>query len=133
MNQIKGTCYCGSVEYLVDDQFEYAMNCHCSNCRKMTGSAFKPFAGIKTNLLQLTKGKEHLKIQGDEKLHNAFCNNCGSLLYSKVREGHYLHVTMGTLIDAPSIKPSAHIFVGSKASWYKITDELPQFNEFPES
>jgi hypothetical protein len=48
-----------------------------------------------------------------------------------VREGQYVHVAMGTLIDAPSIRPTAHIFVGSKAPWYTITDDLPQHDEFP--
>jgi len=48
-----------------------------------------------------------------------------------VRDGAYAHVTMGTLADAPSIRPSMHIFVESKASWYEITDELPQHDGFP--
>jgi hypothetical protein len=53
------------------------------------------------------------------------------LLYSLVRDGAYFHVTLGTLIDPPSIRPTAHIFVGSKASWDVICDGLPQFDEFP--
>jgi hypothetical protein len=39
---------------------------------------------------------------------------------------------MGTLNDAPSMKPSMHIFVGSKAPWYDILDDLPQFEGFPD-
>ena len=71
-----------------------------------------------------------MMVFGDESAHDVRCRNCGSLLYSVVREGKYVHVTLGTLIDAPSIRPSAHIFVGSKAPWYTITDELPQHEEF---
>jgi hypothetical protein len=44
-----------------------------------------------------------------------------------VRDGGFVHVAMGTLIDDPSIRPSAHIFVGSKAPWFAITDDLPQY------
>ena len=44
-----------------------------------------------------------------------------------VREGAYVHVAMGTLVDVPSIRPTAHIFVGSKAPWFAITDDLPQY------
>jgi hypothetical protein len=44
-----------------------------------------------------------------------------------VRDGKWVHVAMGTLVDAPSIRPSAHIFVGSKAPWHEITDNLPQY------
>lgn len=58
------------------------------------------------------------------------CRICGSLLYAVVKDGTYAHVTMGTLVDAPSIRPTHHIFVGSKAAWFEITDNLPQHDEF---
>jgi len=70
-------------------------------------------------------------IVGDALGHNAHCKLCGSLLYSLVRDGAFVHVAMGTLVDDASIRPSKHIFVGSKASWYTITDDLPQYREFP--
>jgi hypothetical protein len=119
------------VQYAVEDAFEYAMNCHCSHCRRTTGSAFKPFAGIKREKLRLTAGADALLVYGDETGNDTHCKACGSLLYSIVREGQYVHVAMGTLIDAPSIRPSAHIFVGSKAPWFIITDELPQHDALP--
>ena len=53
----------------------------------------------------------------------------GSLVYSVVRDGAYIHVAMGSLVDAPSIRPTRHIFVGSKAPWFTITDDLPQHQE----
>ena len=66
-------------------------------------------------------------IYGDATGHDAHCRRCGSLLYSLVRNGAYVHVAMGTLLDDPSIRPTAHIFTGSKAPWYSITDDLPQY------
>ncbi len=128
-NVLKGSCFCRAVEYKVPDAFLYAMNCHCSNCRRTTGSAFKPFAGIEREKLALTSGQDGLLIYGEDKAHDAHCRKCGSLLYSVVRDGAYVHVAMGTLIDAPSIRPSRHIFVGSKAPWFSITDDLPQYQE----
>jgi hypothetical protein len=125
--KLNGRCLCGAVAYSVDDAFLYALNCHCSNCRRTTGSAFKPFAGIERGKLTLVAGAEELMRVGDEDTHDAHCGKCGSLLYSVVREGAYVHVAMGTLVDAPSIRPSAHIFVGSKAPWFTITDDLPQY------
>ncbi|HEY1720612.1 MAG TPA: GFA family protein [Magnetospirillaceae bacterium] len=124
---LTGTCYCGAVHYTVADAFEYALNCHCSNCRRTTGAAFKPFAGIERAKLTVTQGAEQMMIFGDELNHNAHCRRCGSLLYSLVRDGAFVHVAMGTLVDAPSIRPRAHIFVGSKAPWHIITDDLPQY------
>ncbi|HET7330866.1 GFA family protein [Dyella sp.] len=127
--KLSGECLCGAVRYEVEDSFGYALNCHCSQCRKATGSAFKPFGGIERDRLRVVQGQEHLMIFGDESGHDAHCKKCGSLLYSVVREGQYVHVTLGTLTDEPSIRPTAHIFVGSKAPWFTITDELPQYEE----
>jgi hypothetical protein len=124
---LSGTCFCGAVRYSVADAFAYALNCHCSNCRRTTGSAFKPFAGIARDQLSLGTGHDDLMIHGGASAHDAHCRRCGSLLYSVVRDGAYVHVAMGTLLDAPAIRPTAHIFVGSKAPWFEITDALPQF------
>jgi hypothetical protein len=126
-NKLTGKCFCGAVHYEVADEFIYAANCHCSNCRRTTGSAFKPFAGIERGKFALTAGHDKLLIFGDESGHDAHCGRCGSLLYSLVRDGAYVHVAMGTLVEDPAIRPSAHIFVGSKASWFTIADDLPQY------
>ena len=125
---LAGECFCRAVRYAVADAFAYALNCHCSNCRRTTGAAFKPFAGIARDQLGIVDGEDNLLIVGDAAGHDAHCGTCGSLLYSVVRGGGFVHVAMGTLIDAPSIRPSAHIFVGSKAPWFTIVDQLPQYH-----
>ena len=124
--RLTGQCFCGAVAYTVMDEFAYAANCHCGNCRRTTGAAFKPFAGIAREKLSLTHGEAELLIYGDTQGNDTHCRRCGSLLYSVVRDGTYVHVAMGTLVDAPSIRPTHHIFVGSKAPWFTITDGLPQ-------
>jgi hypothetical protein len=129
---LTGKCLCGAVQYAVADEFVYAANCHCSNCRRATGSAFKPFAGIERGKLRVTKGDASLMIFGEEKGHDAHCKACGSLLYSIVRDGAFAHVAMGTLVDEPGIRPTRHIYVGSKAQWFTITDDLPQYEELPD-
>ena len=87
---------------------------------------------IKAGRLAVTAGGGELFRYGDhEQGHDARCRLCGSLLDSLVRDGEYVHVAMGTLVDEPSIKPSMHIFVGSKAPWFEITDALPQFDALP--
>lgn len=128
MSELRGTCECGAVRYTVADEFLYALNCHCSNCRAATGSAFKAFAGIERAKLQLTDGADKLLVWGDEEGNHTRCRVCGGLLYSVV--GERVHVALGSLVDAPSVRPTAHIFAGSKAPWYEITDDLPQHDEF---
>lgn len=127
---ITGQCFCRAVTYQVADDFAYAMNCHCSGCRRATGSAFKPMAGISIERIAVVAGKDHLMRYGDDAAHDLHCGTCGSFLYSVVRDGTFAHVSMGTLVDTPGIRPTTHIFVGSKADWFEITDDLPQYQEF---
>src|SRR3569832_44993 len=70
---LTGKCFCGAVEYSVSDAFLYATNCHCSNCRRTTGSAFKPFAGIERAKFTVTKGADGLLVSGSDKAHAAHC------------------------------------------------------------
>ena len=129
MALLNGGCLCGEVAYTVADEFLYSLMCHCSQCRRATGSAFKPFGGIERAKLKVTRGS--IRIFGDVMTHDAHCKICGSLLYSIVQEGTMAHVTYGTLIDAPGLAPQAHIHVASKAPWDTINDELPQHAAFP--
>ena len=128
---VGGKCWCGAVRYKVADEFRYAGNCHCSRCRAATGSAFKPYAGIEREKLEITDGGDALLVVGDDQLNDTRCASCGSLLFSVVRDGAYVHVAMGSLVEAPAVRPQGHIFVGSKAPWFEITDDLPQFEEYP--
>lgn len=124
---LRGACLCGAVEYEVPDEFAYAVICHCKDCQRATGSAFKPFASIDQTRLRLVKGGDRLSIYGDPaENHDVHCRRCGSLLYSVIRPDR-VHVTLGTLIDAPTIRPTHHIFVASKAPWYEIQDSLPRY------
>jgi hypothetical protein len=127
---LTGKCECGAVQYRVADEFVYAGNCHCSNCRAATGAAFKPFAGIEREKLEIVEGADTLLVWGSDDANHTRCGICGSLLYSVVRDGTYLHVAMGSLADDPTIRPTDHIFVGSKAPWFEITDDLPRADEY---
>jgi hypothetical protein len=126
-SSLTGACACGAVTYTVADAFEYANNCHCSRCRAATGTAFKAFARIPSGQLALTAGTDALLIVGEPAANDTRCARCGSLLFSVVRDGAYLHVALGSLRDAPSLRPTAHIMVAFKAPWFEITDDLPQY------
>src|SRR3977135_2799817 len=86
---LAGKCRCGAVRYEVADEFLYAANCHCSQCRAATGSAFKSFAGIEREKLTITHGLDGLAVYGEEQLNDTRCAACGSFLFSVVREGAY--------------------------------------------
>jgi hypothetical protein len=129
---LKGRCGCDTVEYEVSDEFVVAFICHCSNCRATTGSAFLPWGEIAREKFRVTKGAASLTLLGEERAdHEVRCGACWSLVYWTARGGGYVRVPYGTLIDEPALKPMAHMFVGSKAPWYEILDDLPQHDEYP--
>ena len=128
---LRGRCACRVVEFEVSDEFVEAYNCHCSNCRAATGSVFRPWGEIAPEKMRLTKGADSLVVQGDvDGRHALHCKQCFSVLRWTGYEGK-IRVPYGTLTDEPTLKPMAHIFVGSKASWYEILDDLPQYDESP--
>jgi hypothetical protein len=123
--ELTGSCLCGKARYRVEDAFEYAMNCHCSQCRRTTGSAFKPMGGIPVAKLRLEA--EEVLTYGKEDAADIHCAACGSLLYSIVRDGEWVHVAYGTLLEPPSLAPQEHIFAADRAPWHEIRDGLPQW------
>ena len=128
---LHGRCGCRAVAYEVSDEFVEAYNCHCSNCRANTGSVFRPWGEIEPEKMRLTKGADSLVVQGDpDGRHAMRCSSCFSLLHWTGYDGK-IRIPYGTLTDEPTLKPMAHIFVGSKASWYEILDDLPQYDESP--
>ena len=128
---LNGRCACNAVAFEVADEFIVAFNCHCSRCRAMTGSAFLPWGEIEPEKFTITHAAESLVITGDPSGHHSRrCGKCYSLLCWTGYEDR-VRVPYGSLIDEPTLKPTAHMFVGSKAPWYEILDDLPQHNEDP--
>jgi hypothetical protein len=131
---LKGRCACRAVAFEVSDEFLAAFNCHCSNCRAMTGSAFLPWGEIECGKLRVTKGADALLAIGDAGAsHEVRCQACLSLLYWSPSNGDHVRVPYGALVDQPSLKPKAHMFVAYKAPWYEILDGLPRYDERPEA
>ena len=86
----------------------------------MTGSAFLPWGEIEPEKLRVTNGEDALILTGDPRGHHArHCGKCFSLLYWTGYEGK-IRVPYGSLVREPSIKPMAHLFVGSKAFQFQV-------------
>ena len=126
---LHGRCECGATEYEVADAFDYALSCHCSNCRAASGAMSRPFGGIGRDRLRVVAGRTTLLVWGEEDGNHTRCGICGSLLFSVVGPDR-VHVAYGSLRDEPTLKPSTHIFVGSKAPWEEILDGLPEHDEY---
>ena len=122
-----GSCLCGVVRYRIDAPINAVSHCHCKMCRKAHGAAFASYAGVPLDAFHLLSGKDQLGVyHSSEHVTRTFCIRCGSNLQFVDNREHELGVAVGTL-DSPLPPPTqSHIYVGSKADWYEIADDLPQ-------
>jgi len=131
----KGSCLCGAVNYEISGELGPIVFCHCSKCRKASGSAFNAVSPVARRDFRLLSGGDAIaKYESSPGVRLAFCRNCGSSLFSE-RDSlpDLLRLRLGTLDTPVGTKPSAHIFVGSKADWDEILDGAPQHTERPVS
>ena len=125
---LKGSCLCGGIRYEIDAELKAVSNCHCSQCRKASGAAFGTGATIPTASFRFLVGEELLKEwESSPGKRRCFCGRCGSpILKRNDARPETLRLRLGTLDTDPGVKPSKHIYVGSKAPWVEIKDGLPQ-------
>ena len=62
MPNIRGRCLCGAVAYEISGKPETAFYCHCSRCRRWTGSAVAALMVIQSDQLTVTKGKDQSRM-----------------------------------------------------------------------
>ena len=130
---LKGRCLCGEIQFTVKDEFLYAGYCHCSQCRHYSGASGSAIGGVAMDALALESGKDSIsRYQKTEDSILCFCSKCGSSLFGEKPQSGLVHIRYGSLDDSPTILPQAHMHTSSKAAWYEILDDLPQFTELPE-
>jgi hypothetical protein len=128
---LTGSCLCGSVRFRIDGKLGPAGYCHCSQCRKASGSAFAANAPVRRKYHSFTRGEGSIReFESSPGKFRAFCSHCGSPLYSRLEaEPETLRIRLGTLDQDPGRRPLAHVWVGSKAPWHTIGDDLPRFEK----
>ena len=132
--KITGSCLCGNVSYVIMGNLGIFQYCHCSRCRKFTGSAFASNLLVSPLDFSWTKGEQMVgRFELEEAKHFAtsFCKNCGSSLPWLSKSGKAVIVPAGTLKEDPEIRPFQNIFCGSRALWYKDPGSLPEYEELP--
>jgi hypothetical protein len=127
---IKGGCLCGKVRYEYDGELSEIAMCHCLQCRQAQGGSFAMNSPIDAAKLQIA-GKEYIKeFKSNENKVRAFCSNCGSPLYSARKDLPGIkRLRLGSVETFFACQNRYHIFSASKAPWYSITDDFPQFDE----
>lgn len=132
MHKYQGSCLCRKVTFEVIGEFTGFFLCHCSRCRKETGSAHGANLFSKSAEFRWLSGKDHVKVYRLEntRFAKSFCEACGSALPTTGEKGR-LVVPAGSLDCEVDLKPTAHIFVGSKANWDSDFENVTKFDELP--
>ena len=129
-SSIKGACLCGKVAYEIDGQISKIWLCHCSKCRRATGSAFHSSAVCRPDKFRWLRGEEEIsEYENSPGYKVRFCRHCGSPVPSFLEENQAMFLHVGALDGEFISKLSHHIFVGSKAEWFELHDELPKHAE----
>jgi hypothetical protein len=128
----EGVCLCGGVRYSLDGPFNMMIHCHCSMCRKHHGSAFATFVAAPLMGFRWASGKDRIgHYKSSEQGSRFFCMACGSVTPVLAEHMDLAICPAGNLQGEINLRPQYHVFVGSKAPWYTITDNLPQHEEYP--
>lgn len=121
----QGGCLCGAVRYRLEGPLRPIVACHCGQCRKTHGhvAAYTALPAEKLTLLQ----DEGLRWYGSsDQAERGFCGRCGASLFWRRVNGPLVSVAAGTLDDTSGLELARHIFVGDKAGYYRLEDDLPK-------
>ncbi len=130
---IRGHCECRRVSYEVDGDIKDFSHCHCSQCRRLHGAAFATFAGVSRDQFRYISGENATSVYASSASHGrVFCAECGSnILVALDQEPDVLYLSMSAIEGDPPRPQGYHIYVGSKAPWHEISDDLEQFDTEP--
>lgn len=128
-----GHCECGRIQFEFDGEINDFSNCHCSQCRRMHGAAYATFAGVLRDKFRILSGDSDIKKYASSDTHDRwFCGVCGSnILVDLSEEPDSLYLSMSAIDGDPPRPTGYHIYVGSKAAWHEITDDLQQYDTEP--
>lgn len=132
MSEIHGQCSCGAVEFKFSAKSLLAYQCHCSICRKATGSAFSTTLLAPESSFEWIRGKEKLSSYSRDSGYKVnFCSYCGNPVPNKFRNYPLYSVPAGSLDNSDDIIVAVQIYLGSRAKWDTDLNEGEQFAETP--
>jgi hypothetical protein len=133
---IRGSCVCGAVAFRIEGPFRGFQYCHCSRCRKKTGSSNVANIFVPVAQFAWERGESNVRrfeLPSAKYWSTAFCTECGSAMPWLTRNGKAMVVGAGGLDDDPEITPAYSVFFGSRAPWYTHVSDLEMHETIPQS
>ena len=131
MNDLTGSCACGAIAYRISKRPLVVLNCHCTLCRKINGSAFSTYASVLESSFTITRGEDQLErfaISASGAKH--FCSRCGTPLFNlNQRYPGLCIIHYGSLDKPEAMHPTTNIYYGNKCPWVSTLDQLKSYPE----
>jgi len=132
-----GGCACGAIRYRCDAEPLLALNCHCRDCQRASGTAFAAIIRVPATAFTVTKGTpKFFTVTGNSgnTVSRGFCPECGSPLFSRLSGmPNFVGLRVGSLDDPSSYRPTLDIFVTSAQPWDHMNPQLPKFPGYPQA
>lgn len=131
----QGSCLCGAISVELKGPIESIIHCHCSLCRKNSGTAYATNGFINAEdftVLDPQNKLTYFEFKKGKLRH--FCAVCASPIYSSNTENPTkLRIRLGILDSDIEERPISHNFVSSRANWDNLDADLPRFDSFEPS
>lgn len=130
---MKGSCLCGSIEFEIDGDEFNIYQCHCSLCKKQSGTTSNSSAIVSKDRLRFTKGIDFISSWvKDTGFRSDFCSKCGSPVPNPLRNFDLYWVPVGLLPITAKVKVVAHLCTSTASSWHVIEPGIAQFQDVPD-
>ena len=128
--KVTGSCHCGALTYEAELNLENVVICHCTDCQRLSGSAFRTVAMTEEGGFRFLTGVPNIYVKtGDSgnAREQSFCSNCGSSIYStSVGDGPKIYgIRLGTVDQRDQITPTKQKWIGSSQSWTQDIGSIP--------
>ncbi len=130
---IRGSCLCGEVTFEAARAHGPFELCHCSRCRKASGSAYTAFLTVATDGYRIVSGREFMRryeapvVERPPAYSVWFCSQCGAPVPTPDPQGEVFEIPAGAVDSAIDVVPDKHIYVDCKASWDSMDEAIPRF------
>lgn len=128
----RGSCNCGKVRFEIEGELGKFGFCHCTTCRKASGTAFTANASVKRERVRFLTGEEAIsRYESSPGVFRCFCSSCGSPIYKEKAEmPDKIRIRLGILDTLVGAKPLVHAFWGEKADWYDLKGDMPVYEDW---
>jgi hypothetical protein len=129
-----GSCKCGSIQFTTSKPLQL-VNCHCTLCRSINGTAFTFYVVTQLAELSFKSGTDNLSAYAaTDKAIKHFCSNCGTPIYNSnaTKYPGLAMMYLGALADHAGLQPGMNIYSSSKLDWVDAVSSIRSFDDAPQ-